>query len=110
MGSRESEWGGMIDLGTLGGTSTYPAAVNARGQVVGESSTASDIASHAFLWTSSSGMIDLGTLGGNYSSATAVSSRGRVVGASFTSGDAEAHGFSWTQSGGMIDLGADSFP
>ena len=53
-----------IDLGTLGGTSSVAAAVNARGQVVGDSATAGDVEGHAFSWTEAGGMIDLGTLGG----------------------------------------------
>jgi probable HAF family extracellular repeat protein len=45
-----TESGGMIDLGTLGGTSSLAQAVNARGQVVGSSLTTGDTAQHAALW------------------------------------------------------------
>ena len=41
--------GKMTDLGTLGGRSSNPRAINERGQVVGESFTASGTV-HAFLW------------------------------------------------------------
>ena len=67
--------GGMIDLGTLGGSNSSigsnniygdPHALNDAGQIVGSSTTANG-ATHAFSWTPSGGMIDLGTLGGNYS-------------------------------------------
>ena len=50
-----------VDLGTLGGTSSYAAAINSGGVVVGWSETkAGD--THAFRWTPSAGMVDLGTL------------------------------------------------
>lgn len=39
----------VIDLGTLGGDRTWPAALNNLGEVVGSSTTAGDT-SHAFLW------------------------------------------------------------
>jgi probable HAF family extracellular repeat protein len=42
--------GGMVDLGTLGGSYSTPVAVNASGRVVGYSTTAGDAASHAVLW------------------------------------------------------------
>src|SRR5712692_4787925 len=78
--------GGMVDLGTLGGTSSAAIAVNGRGQVVGGSSTTGDTASHAFSWTAGGGMVDLGTLGGGQErSARAVNARGQVVGESSTS-------------------------
>src|SRR5207245_72610 len=93
------------DLGTLGGTSSGAIAVSASGQVVGESTTAGDTATHAFSWTAGGGMVDLGALGGTTSVASAVSDRGQVVGGSFTAGDAATHAFSWTAGGGMVDLG-----
>ena len=72
-----------IDLGTLGGTFSVAADVNARGQVAGESSTAGDEI-HAFSWTETGGMVDLGTLGGTGSGALAVNDRGQVIGAGIT--------------------------
>jgi probable HAF family extracellular repeat protein len=96
--------GGMIDLGTLGGSSSGAKAVNATGQVVGVAATADDEL-HAFSWTVTGGMIDLGTLGGSFIRAVAVTDSGQVVGSSTTAGDAETHAFSWTATGGMIDLG-----
>jgi probable HAF family extracellular repeat protein len=55
--------------GTLGGTFSVAADVSARGQVVGESTTAGDAEGHAFSWTKTGGMVDLGTLGGTGSGA-----------------------------------------
>src|SRR6266446_7422540 len=80
--------GGMVDLGSLGGAFSDaagrpgpPGAINASGQVVGESDTAGG-SRHAFSWTAAGGMIDLGTLGGAYSAATAVNDSGQAVGES----------------------------
>src|SRR5215467_5738479 len=41
---------GMIDLGTLGGTSGCAIYLNNRGQVVGYSNVAGDLTLHPFLW------------------------------------------------------------
>jgi probable HAF family extracellular repeat protein len=103
--------GGRVGLGTLGGDSSWPTAVNIAGQVVGTSETA-DGSTHALLWTRTGGMIDLGTLGGAQSEVGswdrpfhyAVNAAGQVVGTSETA-DGSFHGFSWTQTGGMVDLG-----
>jgi probable HAF family extracellular repeat protein len=84
----------MIDLGTLGGTQSIALAVNASGQVVGQSTTAGDTEQHAFSWTQSGGMIDLGTLGGAFSVAWAVNASGQVAGDS-TTGSGEFHAVLW---------------
>jgi probable HAF family extracellular repeat protein len=97
--------GGMVDLGTLGGSYSYPYAVNSSGQVVGASAVAGDNAQHAFLWTSAGGMVDLGTLGGTTSYAYAINSSGHVVGESTIPGDAFSRAFLWTPTDGMMDLG-----
>jgi len=46
----------MMDLGTLGGTSSVAFGINAGGQVVGQSSTPGDASYHAFLYTPASGI------------------------------------------------------
>jgi probable HAF family extracellular repeat protein len=98
-----------VDLGTLGGSSSVATAVNVRGQVVGNSTTAGDDVrvQHAFSRTATEGMVDLGTLGGGIgpgSSAIAVNARGQVVGYSRIV-DGSQHAFSWTARRGMVDLG-----
>jgi probable HAF family extracellular repeat protein len=98
--------GGMIDLGTLGGSYSYATAVSDIGQVVGSSgATADDGVSHAFSWTAAGGMIDLGTIADGYGTvAMAVNSSGQVVGYS-SDGWGPNRAFSWTAATGMIDLG-----
>src|SRR5579871_3407416 len=72
----------ITDLGTLGGDSSWAAAVNAAGQVVGQSTTL-DGNSHAFLYSDGT-MTDLGTLGGTVSYARGINAAGQVVGGSYT--------------------------
>ncbi len=72
----------VIDLGTLGGNNSSAAGINASGQVVGYSTTASGT-QHAFLY-SRGVMQDLGTLGGDSSYAYGISASGQVAGASAT--------------------------
>lgn len=86
---------GFVDLGTLGGASSRAFGVNNRGQVVGESFTASQDRS-AFLWTKETGMIDLG---GEFSSAHGINDQGEIVGTS--SGRVAL----WNTHGVLVDLG-----
>lgn len=86
---------GFVDLGTLGGVSSRAFGVNNRGQVVGESLTATQDRK-AFLWTRETEMIDLG---GEFSSAHGINDRGEIVG---TSAGRVAL---WTAHGVLTDLG-----
>ena len=93
----------LIDLGTLGGSSSRATAINDKGQVIGESATAGDLATHAFLYSNGI-MNDLGTLGGTYSRATAINKKGQVVGASDTAENmVRQHPFLYSD-GTMTDL------
>lgn len=97
-----------IDLGTLGGNSSYASHVNEAGQIAGTSTTSSG-ETHAFLWQNGV-MTDLGTLGGTSSGLAGVkpslslSNAGHVIGRSTIAGDAERHSFIW-YNGVMTDLG-----
>lgn len=104
--------GKMADLGTLGGKESFSVAINASGQIVGESTTSGNFPRHAFLYTGTPGgagqMADLGTLGGTYSAGLAINDAGQVTGSSTTLGGAE-HAFLYSGASGsggkMIDLG-----
>src|SRR5580765_2460647 len=91
----------VVDLSTLGGTSSFAADVNGRGQVVGASSTADGV-NHAFLWQEGV-MTDLGTLGGETSEATEINESGQVVGRSLDAAGVR-QAFLWSE-GGMQVLG-----
>ncbi|WP_164932018.1 hypothetical protein [Janthinobacterium sp. 17J80-10] len=97
------EWT-ITDLGTLGGSSSQATAINNRGQVVGTSSLAGDISSHAFIYTNG-GLYDLGTLGGASSSAAAINTQGQVVGTSGLNGTVESRGFIYS-AGKLQSIGA----
>jgi probable HAF family extracellular repeat protein len=95
----------VTDLGTLGGTRSYAAGINARGDIVGSSTFAGDSATHAFLYQRRHGrMIDLDPRGaGRSSGAWAINDRGRVVGDIAAGGDA-FHAALFVR-GRIVDLG-----
>src|SRR5690242_8767966 len=88
-------------LPTLGGGSADASAINAAGQVVGESRTKAR-QSHPFLWMGSK-IIDLGTFGGPTGSAAGTYASGQAVGCAETATDAERP-FLY-QNGTLKDLG-----
>ena len=96
--------GKMLDLGTFGGTSGVPNAFNNRGQIVGVSNVAGDVAGHPFLWTTPGPMQDLGTLGGSSGVAAWINDAGQIVGWANLRGDQVFHAFLWND-GVMTDLG-----
>lgn len=78
--------------------------INGRGQIVGESETASQ-GTHAVLWSPDGDPRDLGTLGGRTSRALAVNDAVQIVGES-DSASGDRHAFLWErEDAGMIDLG-----
>ena len=90
----------FTDLGTLGGSDSFAAALNEFGQVVGVSRT-TDGALHAFLYSGGT-MTDLGTLGGTVSSAAGINAAGQVVGQAQLPGS-RSHAFLYS-GGPMTDL------
>ncbi len=85
---------GMIDLGTLGGDSSYGTSINAYDHVAGYSTTP-DGRTHAFLYSET--MQDLGSLGGkspdsDQSYALSVNAIDQVVGYTFLPVDKTLHG------------------
>src|SRR5262245_52405616 len=89
-----------IDLGTLGGATSFPLAANSGGVVVGYSEPQGVSTTHAFRWSQATGMRDLGTLGGDFGVATGVNSGGLIVGSSTLMNGAQ-HAFTWTPRSGL---------
>lgn len=93
----------IIDLGTLGGTSSSAWAVNSLGHVVGTSTTA-DGALHAFVWQGK--IADIGPLNGDQQAqAFDINDAGDVAVMSFDLGETVTHGILW-ESIATTDLGA----
>ncbi len=103
--------GKMLDLGTLGGTSSLVNGLNNQGQVIGQSNLPGDKTHHPFLWHRGR-LADLGTLGGDFGIATSLNDTGEVVGVASLPipcpgcglGPQVYHAFFWKQ-GVMTDLG-----
>jgi probable HAF family extracellular repeat protein len=104
------EDGTMADLGSLGGTLAFGEGVNERGEVIGISTLAGNIAGangqpifHPFIWRH--GCIrDLGTLGGDNGDVSWINDAGQVVGVADLPGSETHDAFLWER-GRMVDLG-----
>jgi probable HAF family extracellular repeat protein len=97
------ENGTMIDIGSLGGTCSYPFRLNDRGQVTGNSWLAGNQTVHPFFWDRGV-LIDIGTFGGSNGTAFDLSDSGEVVGTADFPGDFIHHAFVW-KNGVMTDVG-----
>lgn len=97
--------GEMTDLGTLGGTCGFVTGQNDRGQVIGQSDLAGDLAFHPFLWDGTA-LRDLGTLGGDTGLANWINDDGDIVGkADLPGSPPQNHDAVLWRHGVMIDLG-----
>jgi probable HAF family extracellular repeat protein len=99
-----TETGGLVDIGTLGGSVAMPYDINEDGVIVGKSTTSAGD-NHAFRWTEDDEWEDLGTLGGTHSFAVDVSDSGMITGYSQKIDDSW-HAFAYTDALGMVDVGA----
>ena len=93
--------GGMVDIGSLGGTIAVGNGIDRAGDVAGYS-TKADGTYHAFLYRNGK-MKDIGDLGGGSASAYALNDDAIVVGSAYTADDV-ADPFLYKQ-GKMKDLG-----
>lgn len=127
--------GKIHDLGTLGGSSSFSQAVNARGQVTGlalngisdpfsfyyqylyclpfEICPANATQTRGFVWDEEDGIQDIGTLGGPDAFPSLINQQGQIAGFSYTdstpqptTGFPTLHPFLWEKGKGMKDLGS----
>jgi probable HAF family extracellular repeat protein len=91
----------LIDLGTLGGTTSGATAINNSGSVVGSAETAAGT-THAFYWTHNAGIQDL-TPTASSGSASDINNNENVVGTTGT------RAFRWTASTGVVTLEGSRF-
>jgi probable HAF family extracellular repeat protein len=92
---------GMMDLGTLGGTSALAFGTR-NGRAVGSSTLSGDLTENAMAWSQSTGMFDLGSLGGGSWILGYATAGNVVVGAGAVNDQPRA--FRWTPETGLVAL------
>lgn len=102
------EDGEMKNIGSFGGTCTFPADLNNRGEIVGISTLSGDKVQHAFLWKNDVLNNLPNTIGGKNAAAIALNDGGDVVGWASAPGDQDIeheqiHASLW-KNGIMTDL------
>ena len=98
------EKGAMTNLGSFGGTCTFPQDLNNRGEVVGLSTVTGDQFQHAFLWKHGDFSELPNSIGGNNSAALALNEGGVAAGWASLPDDQQLHAALW-KNGSMTDLG-----
>lgn len=103
------EDGEMKNIGSFGGTCTFPSDLNNRGEIVGISTLPGDKVQHAFLWKNDVLNNLPNTIGGKNAAAIALNDGGDVVGWVSAPGDQDIeheqiHASLW-KNGIMTDLG-----
>jgi probable HAF family extracellular repeat protein len=98
------EDGHMKNLGSFGGTCTFPTDLNDAGEVVGLSTVRGDVYQHAFFWEKDSFHELPNMIGGNDAAAIALNNSGEVAGWASLPGDQAIHGSIW-KNNSMTDLG-----
>src|SRR5262245_51592806 len=93
----------FTDLGTLGGSASSAASLNAFGQVTGNSDLAGNQLNHSFFYNDPGPMMDIGTLGGMFSFGSAINNVGHISGQAHIAGTS-SHGFLWNGTD-MRDIG-----
>ena len=95
----------ITDIGTLGGSYTEGAALNASGQVTGYSITSGNTSAHAFLWRNDgTPMVDLGPFDPSgaptdFSAGVALNAAGQVTGHASPRGGGADYAFVWKNDG-----------
>jgi probable HAF family extracellular repeat protein len=95
--------GKMIDVGNLGGTFSFVAGLNNRGQMTGTMNLTGDSIYHAFFWDRGV-LTDLPTLGGDFGNANTLNDSGEVVGFATNAGNQAVRAFLWSN-GAITNLG-----
>lgn len=90
-----------LSLGTLGGLTSNAVAIDAKGNIAGDSDLPNNAGRHPFLWTERKGMVDLGSPG-VYSGVSDMNESLQIVGYTYYATGA-SHGTLWSK-GKALDI------